>query len=354
MDVKPMNKTLRQPASLPKIRLVGYLLTLIIIVLAVVKFLPQITTLENSIIVLRSMSLWLVSLAVAAQVGSYLGSGCLLKAIVNLGQSRLSIFRGTLITMVAASIGLVAGGWLSTAAVTYRLVEKSEIPSEEAVLAGFLPPLYNTALLVIISTAGLVYLLAIHQLSRAQMLTIILLLSIFGVGILLVIYGIKHREKVERLALWIASHMMHLLGRAYDAAPIRNVINNIYIGLKLLLNGRWKAPVLGAGINIIFDMLTLYFLFMAAGHAANPGVLVAGYSVAILLQRGVFFIPGGIGVIESGMVAIYTSLGIPGTISVVVILSYRLISFWIPSLLGFAVAAYLQKTQATIQRQKPL
>jgi uncharacterized membrane protein YbhN (UPF0104 family) len=54
------------------------------------------------------------------------------------------------------------------------------------------------------------------------------------------------------------------------------------------------------------------------------------------------------------MVAIYTSLGIPGTISVVVILSYRLISFWIPSLLGFAVAAYLQKTQATIQRQKPL
>lgn len=349
-----MNNTNRQPVSLPKIKLAGYLLALIIIILAVVKFLPQITTLENSIIVLRSMSVWLVILAVAAQVCSYLGSGYLLKTIVNLGQSRLSIFRGALITMAGASIGLVAGGWLSTAAVTYRLIGKSEIPSEEAALAGFLPPLYNTALLLIISTAGLVYLLVIHQLSRAQMLIIILLLSVFGLGILLILYGIKHQEKVELLVLWLVNHLGKLLRRTYDAAPIRNMIDKIYIGLKLLLNGRWKEPVLGAGLNIVFDMLTLYFLFMAAGNAANPGVLIAGYGVSILLQRGVFFIPGGIGVIEGGMVAIYTSLGIPGTISVVVILSYRLISFWIPSLLGFAVAVYLQKTQADIQSQKPL
>jgi uncharacterized protein (TIRG00374 family) len=256
--------------------------------------------------------------------------------------------------MVAASIGLVAGGWLSKAAVTYRMVEKSEIPSEEAALAGFLPPLYNTALLLIISTAGLAYLLVIHQLSRAQLLIIVLLLSVFGLGILLIIYGIKHQEKVERPALWIASRLMHILGRAYDDAPLRNVLDNIYIGLKLLLKGRWKAPLLGAVINIVFDMLTLYFLFMAAGHTANPGVLVAGYGVAILLQRGVFFIPGGIGVIEGGMVAIYTSLGIPGAVSVVVILSYRLLSFWLPSLLGFAAAVYLQKTQAGVQRQGPL
>ena len=54
------------------------------------------------------------------------------------------------------------------------------------------------------------------------------------------------------------------------------------------------------------------------------------------------------------MVAIYTSLGVPGAISVVVILSYRLLSFWIPSLLGFAVAVYLQKTQPDTQSQKAL
>lgn len=349
-----MDDTDRQPVSLPKIKLVGYLLALMIIILAVVKFLPQITMLENSVIVLRSMSVWLVILAVAAQVCSYLGSGYLLKTIVHLGQARLSIIRGALITMVAASIGLVAGGWVSTAAVTYRLVEKSEIPSEDAALAGFLPMLYNTALLYIISAIGLVYLLVNHQLSSMQMYIIILILAIFGLVLLVIIYGFKQQAKVERLVLWLAGHLGKLLRRTYDKAPIRNAINNIYISLTLLLNGRWKEPVLGAGLNIVFDMLTLYFLFMAAGHASKPGVLVAGYGVSILLQRGAFFIPGGIGVIEGGMVAIYTSLGIPGAISVVVILSYRLISFWIPSLLGFAVAFYLQKTQPGNQRQKPM
>ena len=34
------------------------------------------------------------------------------------------------------------------------------------------------------------------------------------------------------------------------------------------------------------------------------------------------------------MVAIYEGLGVPSAVSVVVILGYRLISFWIPTLLG--------------------
>ena len=41
------------------------------------------------------------------------------------------------------------------------------------------------------------------------------------------------------------------------------------------------------------------------------------------------------------MVALYDSLKVPDEISVVVILGYRLLSFWLPTLLGFAAAAYL-------------
>ena len=61
---------------------------------------------------IRSMSAGLVGLAVVAQVCSYLGSGYLLQVIVDLDQARLSIVRGALITLAAASIGLVVGGWV--------------------------------------------------------------------------------------------------------------------------------------------------------------------------------------------------------------------------------------------------
>ena len=99
-----------------------------------------------------------------------------------------------------------------------------------------------------------------------------------------------------------------------------------------------------ACLNTGFDMLSLYFIFLAAGNTIDPIVLITGYSVSFLLRIAAFFIPGGVGVVESGMVAIYFSMGIPTSLSVVVILVYRLFSFWLPSIIGFAVIEYLKRT----------
>jgi uncharacterized protein (TIRG00374 family) len=56
------------------------------------------------------------------------------------------------------------------------------------------------------------------------------------------------------------------------------------------------------------------------------------------------FLPGGVGIVEATMTAIYVSMGVPNNVTVVVILGYRLISFWIPTLFGFPLALYLQQT----------
>jgi uncharacterized protein (TIRG00374 family) len=344
MPGKSVNKTSHHPWAPPKVRLARYLPLLIVFGLAVHLLLPQITSLENSISVVRSMSLWLVSLAVIAQVFSYLGSGYLLKVIVDLGKSRFSIFRGALITLAAASIGLVAGGWVGAAAATYRWVEKSEDTSEEAALAGVLPLLFNNALLIILTVIGLVFLLINHHLSSAQVIGYSIFLFVLGVSVLVVIYAIQHAEVVEPLVLRIVDSLMHLVRRAYDPSSVREAIENIYSSLALLRKSGWVRPALGSAMNICFDILTLYFLFIAAGYITDLGVLMAGYGLAFLLGKVAFLFPGGVGVIESGMTAIYTNLGVPGSVSVVVILSYRLFSFWIPSLLGFVVSGYLQRT----------
>jgi uncharacterized protein (TIRG00374 family) len=56
-----------------------------------------------------------------------------------------------------------------------------------------------------------------------------------------------------------------------------------------------------------------------------------------------FILPGGVGIVESTMVALYTGLGVPGSIAVVAVLSYRVSSFWVPTFVGFPLAFYLQK-----------
>lgn len=52
--------------------------------------------------------------------------------------------------------------------------------------------------------------------------------------------------------------------------------------------GGWQRPLLGAGMKIGFDILTLYFLFIAAGYQVGLGVLLTGYEIPILLGKMVF------------------------------------------------------------------
>jgi uncharacterized protein (TIRG00374 family) len=100
--------------------------------------------------------------------------------------------------------------------------------------------------------------------------------------------------------------------------------------------------ITGAAANIGFDMGTLYLLFVAVGQPVSPGILLAGYGLPLLLGK-MSFLPVGVGVVEGTMAALYNGLGVPDPVTVVVILAYRLISFWLPTLVGFPLVPYLQR-----------
>lgn len=57
-------------------------------------------------------------------------------------------------------------------------------------------------------------------------------------------------------------------------------------------------------------MLTLGFLFWAAGYRVGVAVLVAGYGIPQLLGK-LTVILGSIGVVEATMAGLYTLLGAP-------------------------------------------
>ena len=52
-----------------------------------------------------------------------------------------------------------------------------------------------------------------------------------------------------------------------------------------MLQGGWRGPAAGAVLNTGFDMLTLAFLFLSAGHGVSLLALVAGYGVPQLLGK---------------------------------------------------------------------
>ena len=293
------------------------------------------------------MALWAVALAVVAQVLSYAGSGFLLRAIVAVVGQRLSIVRSILITTAASSIGLVAGGPVGNAAATYRWTRASGVSRGGAVLAGWLPSLLNNGALVVIGVFGLLHLLIAHELSTLQVIGFGLTLLVLGLIVGVILWGVHHRSQLTTLAVRVTRRWAALRRRPYDPAMMQAAIGRWFSAWDTLRAGGWRGPALGAALNIVFDMLTLYFLFVAAGHAVSPGILLVGYGLPLLLGK-VSFLPGGVGIVEGTMAALYDGLGVPDGVTVVVILTYRVLSFWLPTLLGFPLVPYLQRVSSGV------
>lgn len=325
----------------PKIRLWRYIPILIILGLAVHLLVPQITTLANSWSVVQSMTWWAVALAVIAQTLSYLGSGYMLYAILDNNQQKLSMLKGTLITMASYSIGLVAGGWVGGAAATYGWVRRESHDSNTAALAGTLPAMLNNAILVGVALIGTLYLIVVHDLTNVQLIEFGIILLALGLMTASVLAALRFPEPATRLAVWLAGRWLALRRKPFTPENTIASVRQFVVAWDSLRKGKWLRPLLGAIANIGFDMLTLYFLFVAAGNNVSLGILFAGYGLPFILGKMAFLFPGGVGVIEGSMVALYDSLKVPNPVSVVVILGYRLFSFWLPTLLGFAAAAYL-------------
>ncbi len=328
------------PAPQPKVRPWRYLLPLLLMGLAVYLLLPQLATFEHSFQVIRRMKWWAVGLAVAMQIVSYLGGGYLLAALVTTVGDRLSVVRGTLISTAAYSVGLVAGGVVGSMAATFGWMHGSGVGTEGALLAGWLPGLLFDAALLVVAAFGLLYLLIVHELTLLQVISFAFILAILTMAAVGVVWGAQHRSWLTNLAVRVAGRWASLRRRAYDPAGTQASVGRLFSAWDTLRSGGWRRPALGVGINTVFDMLTLYWIFMAAGHAVSPGVLLAGYGLPLLLGKTPL-LPGGVGIVEGTMAALYTSLGVPGAVTVVVILVYRFLSFWLPSLVGFPLIPYL-------------
>jgi uncharacterized protein (TIRG00374 family) len=343
---KSENRAHRNLLSPPPLVLkVGrYLPTLILMGLAVNLILPQLASVEASLHVIKTMVLWAVLLAALGQVGSYLGAGYLISSVVSIVHQTIPVLKGAIITLAASSLGMLAGGPFGNAAATYRWVRRYGVSAEGAGLAGILPTIFNNTTLTVLAVAGILHLLLTHSLSSVQFLAFLLIFTLLGLGFTAINWGLKNREGFTLIVVRITAYFARFLHKTYTPAPTEALINRIFAALEMLGNGGWQRPFFGAMIYTVFDMLTLYFFFIAAGYPVGPEILVVGYGLPLLLGKIAFLLPGGIGVVESTMAALYTGLGVPGSIAVVVVLSYRVFSFWIPTLIGFPIAFYLQRT----------
>lgn len=108
-----------------------------------------------------------------------------------------------------------------------------------------------------------------------------------------------------------------------------------------------RAGLLGALGWWVFDIAVLGAALAAfAGTGETPAVAVLVMAYFVGLVGNLLPLPGGFGGVEGGMVGSFVVFGVDADLAVVAVLTYRVISFWLPALPGAGAYVLLRRTVA--------
>jgi uncharacterized membrane protein YbhN (UPF0104 family) len=114
------------------------------------------------------------------------------------------------------------------------------------------------------------------------------------------------------------------------------------VRLAIGLLSRRPETLLAAAAWWGFDIAALAAGFHAFGASPQATVLVMGYFVGML--GNLLPLPAGVGGVEGGMIGAFVAFGQPAGVALVAVLAYRLVSFWLPTVVGGPAYLVLRRT----------
>jgi uncharacterized membrane protein YbhN (UPF0104 family) len=181
------------------------------------------------------------------------------------------------------------------------------------------------------------------------------ILFLFGAGVALAL-GVAGPHDVLRDGLPVIAAVA--IGAAVLALPrlmrrgvlrprgrvafLRELVVGIGEAERALLRPSWR--LLGAIGYLGFDIAVLWATFKAVGYTPPAAPLILAYIIGYLAD--LIPVPGGIGVLEGGLVGTLVLYGAPVTQATAAVLVYHAVAFWIPG--GGGLLAY-----SMLRRQLP-
>lgn len=94
----------------------------------------------------------------------------------------------------------------------------------------------------------------------------------------------------------------------------------------------------------VIEITILGLIFLSFGTIINPMILIAGYAIGLLFML-ISITPSGVGIAEPIMALAFLSMGIHIELAALVVIIFRIITFWLPLPFGIAVSRkYLVKS----------
>ena len=283
----------------------------------------------------------LLVLPVVLTLLSYAAMSLSYQGIAETAGCRLDFRAWLRITFVSNTVNyLVTSAGLSGFAVRMYLLAQRGVPSNRAVLISLVQTFLTNFTLLFFILAGFAALVLRHSLPpvalAAASAAVVLFAGALAFGVVLV----YHRRLRRRTLFLIADGIHRVLRRfvpRWTPGRVRlwRFQHNLNDGLEFLLLR--KERMLVPGFWILLDwaltMAILWAAFRAVNYPIAPGLVVIGFAVGIFLSL-VSVVPGGLGVLESSMTAVFVSLSVPLEPAVVAVLIFRVAYYVLPLLIS--------------------
>ncbi len=305
---------------------------------------------QNTVALIQNAQPTFVLLVLAAQAMRYVGSTSSTVVLANMFGRRMP-FLPLYEAMMAGqalnrtfSVGGAAGMY-----VRYSFLTRQELHS------GAVTALFAIEEILGIVTLALVFATGIAAVVARDIVPESAWVAAAGLGAVAVLAGLgmlvlyRRRDVVERLVHAITrvlgAIVARLIGKeVYRKASVDLAIDEFYGGMK---QARRDPPAVAASfllnlLRLAFDAASLFFAFYAVGFAIAPGFLLVIFagSNALSAMSGV---PGELGVMETSLTLISTSLGIAPSTAVSAVVLFRALSYWLPIPLGYLAFWHLQR-----------
>jgi uncharacterized protein (TIRG00374 family) len=300
--------------------------------------LPKLLGLKETWSRIQTGNEWWLGLGVVLEVASFFGYVALFRAVFVRGASRIQWRESYEITMAGlAATRLFASAGAGGIALTAWAVRRSGMEPRRVAcrMIAFMALLYGVYMATLVID-GLGLYLGLFPGPAPFAITIVP--AIFGAVVIvlflavsllpgdfdrLVARGTKGGGRLARITARLAT------APATAATGVRTALDLVRSGDPYLLGAiAWWG----------FDLAVLWACFHAFGHVPPKAVIVMAYFVGML--GNTLPLPGGIGGVDGGMIGAFSAFGVPVELSVVSVLAYRGLAFWLPTLPG--AIAYLQ------------
>ena len=283
----------------------------------------------------------LLAIPFACGLASYVIMALSYQGIARAAGSDVPYWEMLKITFVANTVNYVVSTCgLSGFAVRLYYFIRLKIPSGTAVIISLVQTFITNVILLVFVIIGFAYLLSsrdLHGYALATTATLLVFFVLVGSVPFLLLVRRAWRRRTLFVLAEVTHRFLHRFFPRHKPGRVRiwRFQRNLNRGIEFVLER--KRHMVGPTLWIIVDwtvtLLILYAAFLTVRYPIPFSFVVVGFAVGIILSL-VSFVPGGLGVMEGSMAAIFASLSVPFETAVVAVLIFRVAYYVLPMVIS--------------------